>query len=329
MPIDIKTLTSLANNYAPQIHLNKHELYYPAPIDWYLPKVDLLAQDGSLITSVVDENALSTANSSDHLKMKVRSIDSEQGDLTNAPYYVRITDVANSPGMIDIQYWFFYAFNGCSAVGADILDIITKVIEVPPLGEHQGDWEHVTVRINGNSSDNELVGVYTAQHGWGKWHKKNEYNKVHDTVRPSLYSALHTHATYDSPGIKKIKAIGPTGFDIGLLDQVDKKGQIWDPLSTGAGIDLVSVNVTGVDFSDAPWTNFQGHWGPPTDEKETVTTATKDLVDALNKIKSGLGDNYRQDIAAAMTTAFGVFLPGGPSSPSAKKSWQEGESTSP
>jgi hypothetical protein len=50
----------------------------------------------------------------------------------------------------DIQYWMFYPSNGPLTFRTGIfcnLSTQRRNYEWPDLGRHQGDWEHVTVRV--------------------------------------------------------------------------------------------------------------------------------------------------------------------------------------
>ncbi len=80
-------------------------------------------------------------------------------------------------GEINIQYWFFYAFN-----------------ERSPFFDHDADWEHVTVVVAPNGTPR---GVFFAQHrnnSPGVFRPWSELRKEGD--HPIVLSARGTHASY-------------------------------------------------------------------------------------------------------------------------------------
>ncbi len=83
-------------------------------------------------------------------------------------------------GGVLLQYWFFYAFNDAYGVF-----------------DHEGDWEHVTVRLGPTL---EPEGAWYARHHDshpGVWFGWSEL--THDGEHPVVLSARGTHASYASP----------------------------------------------------------------------------------------------------------------------------------
>src|ERR1700722_4816634 len=332
IPLNLGAIQDLVNKYAPVVYLNTSEEYLPASIDWFLPQVSLMDQNGKVVSTAVTEAVLASAAATDYLSINDLA-STTPGNLSSAPFYVRFTEVGDSSDQYDIEYWFFYAFNGCSSVGLE-LEIgskrPSKTVEIPPFGEHQGDWEHTTVRLDATTLD--VVGVFTAQHGGGAWETGN-YPVYSGTQRPIVYSAFHSHATYPKIGTESIKtiAIGKHDFEvkIGLRDTTDG-GTEWDPLRAGGpGALLASVNVTNVTDSDALWTQFPGHWGPPTDQHAMVAAAAKIIYDTAKDLgmpKSGLMEDEIKKVVVDLSS---LILPGGPLNPSQQGAWAKGETTSP
>jgi hypothetical protein len=132
---------------------------------------------------------------------------------------------------VDVQYWFFYPYNGRMGT--------------PPFhGEHEGDWEHVTVRVLG---DGQLAGVYCSAHyGEGRWYASAPLTLVDG--HPVVYSARHSHASYPFAG--KIPR-GP------LPD--DETADAGPEVRTWEQLDLVGVEGRGVKGHE--WLFFTGRWG--------------------------------------------------------------------
>lgn len=83
-------------------------------------------------------------------------------------------------GGVILQYWFFYAFN--DAYG---------------LFDHEGDWEHVSVRL---SAEHAPEGAWYARHydsQPGVWFRWTDLTR--DGDHPVVLSARGTHASYASP----------------------------------------------------------------------------------------------------------------------------------
>jgi hypothetical protein len=87
-----------------------------------------------------------------------------------------------------ITYWFFYAFNDGPTQGkADGVD------------DHEGDWERICVRLDGNNRATEVA--YFQHEG----HKTMPWSAVPKSgSHPIVYSAKGSHASYTTPGPKPI-----------------------------------------------------------------------------------------------------------------------------
>ena len=80
-------------------------------------------------------------------------------------------------GGINVQYWFFYAYNAN-----------------PPFFDHDADWEHVTVRV---TPQGQPLGVYFAQHGDSSPGVFRAWATCAATATiPIVLSARGSHASY-------------------------------------------------------------------------------------------------------------------------------------
>ncbi len=134
-----------------------------------------------------------------------------------------------------ISYWFFYGFS-----------------EFLPRIGHQGDWEHVTLRIR----DDTLVGALFAVHEVKYWVKPRDLEL--EDGRLQIFSARARHATWwkegdHSPGIEffkdreKIEAV--RGLPSLRIQDVTSRGLTWD---LGRRLE---------PLADQPWRGFGGAWG--------------------------------------------------------------------
>lgn len=139
-----------------------------------------------------------------------------------------------------VTYWFFYPNNVWKS-GA-----ITE--------RHEGDWEHVTVRLGGAGHRMDEVAYYA------------HYCKARRVARadldltagahPRVWSALGGHASYHkNVGLKKIgSCVGFSGAGQGIGDKTGD-GAVWRTWKAD-GSRLLKA-------SSQPWYGFRGAWGDP------------------------------------------------------------------
>lgn len=127
-------------------------------------------------------------------------------DKCTAPVYVntRINAVNNT---VDIVYAFFFEWNGIQTFRGKFLSTFgangkKRDFEASEMARHEGDFEHITVRINSNSGD--VISVIRGGHG--RSHEIKNLTGDIDFVagsnlkRPIIYCALNSHATYTKIG---------------------------------------------------------------------------------------------------------------------------------
>jgi hypothetical protein len=142
-------------------------------------------------------------------------------------------------GDINIQYWFFYAFN-----------------QSAPFFDHDADWEHITVQVTPRGSP---LGVFFSQHGnnspgvflsWSEVRKEGQH--------PIVLSARGSHASYPSQdGVPWLDSVSECVSVSGCRDP------IW---RTGEAGGLVNVGEHGALLGGAGVREalaFGGRWGGP------------------------------------------------------------------
>jgi uncharacterized delta-60 repeat protein len=126
-----------------------------------------------------------------------------------------------------ISYWFFYAFN--DGPGED-------------LGEHEGDWEHVAVRLD---CQNQPIEMAYAQHTGEEFLDWAEV--PFENGHPVVFSARGSHASYPDTGENGWHDLG---FPGGADDDFTGYGAIrWD----------TQYNL--VPLSTQVWRGYGGAWG--------------------------------------------------------------------
>jgi hypothetical protein len=249
--------------FAPEVRLHPDDPHRPSSVSWYLDRTRLRRRRGLFQRDVdviadgrLNPESLARASSVDlgdptNLYLDILSGSNRRNTrrgfrpvagLLSAPCYVNARSVeVRASAVFDLQYWFFYPYNGSE--GRHVT--------------HQGDWEHITVRVT-NTGEPQLVSAYVSAHGLnnGGWALPGDYRsslRVNSTGNPIIYSALGSHASYTSPGIHK-----QTWPKAG--DRTVDGGPIWN-----TGDDLVLVEMNGQrptqDEKSHQWLEFQGTWG--------------------------------------------------------------------
>ncbi|XP_058726125.1 hypothetical protein At1g04090-like [Vicia villosa] len=203
--------------------------------------------------------------------------------------------------------WVFFPFNGPGRAKVVFINI-----KLGKIGEHVGDWEHVTLRIS--NLDGQLWQMYLSQHQGGSWIDSSqlEFQPITSyfdfpTKRPIVYATLHGHATYPHEGLV---LGGKNG--IGVRDDTDK-GSIMDM----AKYVLVSADYLG-SVQEPSWLNFFREWGPRIDYN---------LDDQLEVLKKFLLIRKLKDAFENMIRGLPKEMLGeeGPTGPKVKNSWNDDE----
>lgn len=268
---DPQTVLQRALSLAPEVRLHSTELYFPASVDWYLARVQMMYPQGYLVgptvpvvvTATVNDGTISTQSYTDPLTGEQYLSGDPYG---NTPFYLKIVDPQTesgeistengtiilgdpecyfgyvedpSAGVADFVYGFFYAYNG--EVGND-----------PGFfGWHEGDWEHIVVRTTLDLS--EVLGIYFQAHRqsdqWSHWYFPPGTTgdvscySVNDSGHPIVYSSNQGHSSYTAPGDYYY------GFFRGT-DVADGAGLVW---STWENL---------VEFpAFVSWMAYNGYWG--------------------------------------------------------------------
>jgi hypothetical protein len=251
--------------FAPEVRFHPGEQYLPANVPWYLDRVRLrfdvnLGFDRSFLgigkvsnSSLISQrdgsqsSGLSDAPSAFFLEQTDAnggdSLDAFRAATRQGPgstgwiCYAHVRPV--SSGTCDIQYIFFYAYNG---------DLLTGT----PDSAHEADMEHITVRVKGDFSSIEKV-YYAAHDEEGKWYFPLSDNitgyPVTSDGRPVVYSALDSHASYPAAGV----------IDRGLYLPSDKTGE--GGLSWDCRSNVINLGEKAFPRPGLEWLQYSGRWG--------------------------------------------------------------------
>lgn len=248
----------LVQTFCPRVSLSRtspyKDDYWPCAVDWYSSRCTLRdTQDPSFeIVHPTLEQLGENPQETRYLEPDDDSV--RGGSAGGAKMYAHIR---KSPGVpqdwIDIQYWFFYAYNG--KIGGPL--------PLPFAGAHEGDWEHITVRLSNWRAGvaAEVEAVFFAAHGHreGTWlvkrsdEPKGGHYALVDGTHPVVFSAWHSHASYENSGIHWRENTGYFAQDFA------SGGYDWGP----AGVaELVAVDADlDAGIPPAAWLAYGGHWG--------------------------------------------------------------------
>ncbi|KAH6804438.1 DUF946 family protein [Perilla frutescens var. frutescens] len=300
-------IEAVFKTYAPYIYLHPDETYLPSSVNWYFSNGALLHKKGEEPDPVqVQPNGsnLPQGGTNDGLYWLDLPADEEagnmvkQGDLESVDAYLHVKPVLGGT-CTDIQVWIFYPFNGHATAKLGIFD----KTPLGKIGEHVGDWEHVTLRVS--NFDGILYRVYFAEHSGGQWVDSQllEFQSGNKFVG---YSSLNGHAMYYKEGVSM-----QGGEDVGLRNDTAKSGKVVD---TGARFSVVAAEERVVE---PPWLNYYRKWGPT-----TSYDITKELEKVANLLPGNLKEQLEKLVDALPAEIFGQD---GPTGPKIKNNWNGDE----
>lgn len=250
-PIDY--MERLCLKFMPILHFHSEEQFFPCSVEYYLnhcrlrcgPKkgkeeeMTTLVNAGDLNQQVLVREARLAKDKHPgtkvHLNLGKDGKDYRvgmKGNLEDVPLYCRVRDIEfNGAQMLEIVYIVHYAYNG----SYNIMGCI-------PLGAHDADFEHITVRVLPASET--IHSIYFAAHAsrdgmW--WTPKDQVVELEDGLRPHVYVAHNGHGHYPwSSSVFRICCCAN--------DRLDDKGETWVP----SKIELIGIGSTNFE-KKFPW----------------------------------------------------------------------------
>ncbi|PVH65101.1 hypothetical protein PAHAL_2G423600 [Panicum hallii] len=305
---DLAQVNSLLAAYAPHVYLHPNEPYLPSSVTWFFENGALLHQNGSQTPKPVaaDGSNLPQGGGNDGGYWLDLPVDSKQrekvkkGDLAGAKVYVQAKPMLGGT-VTDLAVWIFYPFNGPARAKVGLL-----TIPLGEIGEHVGDWEHVTLRVSNFSG--ELLRMYFSQHSAGTWVEASqlEYLGGDGGNRPVAYASLHGHAMYPKAGLV---LQGDARLGVGIRNDC-ARGSRLD--TGGAGrCEVVSAEYLGV--AEPAWLGFEREWGP----REEY-----DIGREINRVARILPRSARERLAKLVEK---VLVGDGPTGPKMHGNWRNDE----
>lgn len=272
-------VVNIAKKHAPEVRLHPTDNYRPSSIPWYLKRSRLIfypPKSSSFLTNiprVLLKKGKVTLKALKKQKPKIGkttypaiakgnkkkmpflldldgTTTNKKGEYTlfknnkrtaGTAAYLNIRRVKEGHNWWDFQYLFFYPYNGKLKLDGILGNVVKG-------GKHEGDFEHITIRFNMNSS--KIMAIYYSVHGQkeGSWLFPGQFRK-NSAGQPIVYSAKDSHASYASPGRRSRNK--------GMPDDYTKDGgPIWDCRKK-----LTYVGTIDRPKAGQEWIGFTGRWG--------------------------------------------------------------------
>nr|XP_043629236.1 uncharacterized protein LOC122600565 [Erigeron canadensis] len=306
---NLAQIDALIQEYSPRFYFHPKETHFIASTTWYFTNGVQLYHAGEESNPVLVEptgSNLPQGGSNDGtywLDLPIDETEKERvkkGDLQSAEVYIHVKPMYGAT-FTDLAIWVFYPFNAPSTAKFGLVDI-----PLGRIGEHIGDWEHVTLRIS--NFDGSLYRVYFAQHSTGTWVDPTSLEFLDASNKFAAYPSLNGHATYPAEGLVM------QGTDIiGIRNDTGKSDKFFNVHDNY----LVMAAEYLTNVIEPPWVNFARKWGPKITYEVGVEIA-----------------NLQSVLPGVMGTAVGTLadiLPGefysedGPTGPKVKVDWDGDE----
>ncbi len=265
------TQDQLIKAFAPRLNLHPADATRPANVDWYLARVSMrynhpICPDHEILAlGKVTQAALGAQSHPvdktfcQHDGSNVRKSAADDGffiqvanhaTYAGAPRAEWKTYVVWRPkaaGLVDIEYWAFYAYND---------GFLTF--------NHEADWEHVTVSIDpkGNGAQGKALKVFFSAHKGGTTLNIGDPKLEMDGNHPISYVAKGTHANYSKPGQYTIP-----GIPLGVAKDDAKAAAAADIWKTEGSTLLVGTRAA--PKNNQVFVRFWGRWGQIGENSET------------------------------------------------------------
>ncbi|KAJ9558459.1 hypothetical protein OSB04_013073 [Centaurea solstitialis] len=252
---NMSQIEALIQAYSPRVYFHPNESYLPSSANWFFQNGALLYEKGKESEPILvqpDGSNLPQGGSNDDSYWLDLPIDKsakervKKGDLENAGAYFHVKPMFGAT-FTDIALWIFYPFNGPARVKVGIINA-----SLGKIGEHIGDWEHLTLRVS--NYNGELKSVYFSEHSGGQLINSSEI-EFEKGNKPVAYASLHGHAFYAKPGLVLQGSGG-----IGIRNDAAKGKAVMD---TGVRPTVVAAEYLGAGaVAEPPWLNYNRKWGP-------------------------------------------------------------------
>ncbi|XP_020587169.1 uncharacterized protein LOC110029284 isoform X2 [Phalaenopsis equestris] len=307
---DLSQINAVIKAYAPVIYFHPDETYLPSSVNW-------LFENGALLHSKSDPTNPARLKSGGANLPQGGTNDGaywidlpageekervKRGELSTATAYVHVKKMLGGTAT-DFVFWLFYPFNGPAR-----LKIGALTTGLGKIGEHVGDWEHLTLRVS--NFDGELRKVYFSEHSRGEWFDSPEVEfDGEGRNKPVAYASLNGHSFYAKEGLV-LQGSEEVGIGIRNDTKKGKKMDAGERFEVVAAEDLPAVE----DVVVGPgWVEYMREWGPK---------VSYNVGEEVEKLEGLLPEKWRK-VARKVVEALPPELLGeeGPTGPKVKASW--------
>jgi hypothetical protein len=252
------TVKAAIEQYAPILILHKEEKYLPTCVESYLKITTPFQYE--------DRNDHKTWTGRRFISDNPYNPKDMAGDIKNAKAYV---NVKVGPETTDLQFWFLYAYNGPGIAYIKTLGLTGRYralgdFELGTLGVHEGDWEHIMVRIDNKTGKALPKGLYMAAHNDGAWYDMpDSMVRIGDAVRLLVYASKNGHATFLHEDREYHVTVKAGLVEFRLVNDCTSPGQKVDYRGRCEifGIQGDPALVKELNYKDPDWERFTGRWG--------------------------------------------------------------------
>jgi VPS62-like protein len=182
-------------------------------------------------------------------------------DCNSGPPTAIYYNVTGAPGRYFIDYWWFFRYNDFPKFSSACTGPLAST---DACGDHEGDWEGVTVAVASDDPDQLLYTSYAAHDATYRYSADAEDLEGQDRTRPVVYVAEGTHASYPVPcksDCSQVAAIGgvhlPDGDHDGLAPWGRNTGD-----ACGSGPESCLRHLPSpTPGPNGTWDSFAGLWG--------------------------------------------------------------------
>lgn len=308
---NLPQIKAIVQAYSPLMYLHPDEQYLPSSVNWFFSNGALLYKKGEETKPVpIQPNGTNLPQDANNdgaywIDLPADQANKERakkGDLQSTHSYVHAKPMFGGT-FTDIAMWVFYPFNGPARAKVEFINI-----SLGKIGEHVGDWEHITLRVS--NFNGQLWRIYFSEHSGGTWVDASELEYQNGNNKIVSYSSLHGHAMYAKPGL-----VMQGDSKIGIRNDTDRSNLVVD---LGVGFEVVAAEYLAAGVvAEPPWLNYFRQWGPK---------LSYDIAEEIKKAEKAL--------PGAMKSAFEKIVRGlpnevlgeeGPTGPKVKRSWNGDE----
>ncbi|KAL3815170.1 hypothetical protein ACJIZ3_016438 [Penstemon smallii] len=304
---NLDQIKALVQTYSPYIYFHPDEQYFPSSVTWFFENGALLYTKGEEAKPVsinpTGSNLPQGGGNDGAYWIDLPNDDSskekvKKGDLANACAYLHVKPMFGGT-YSDIAIWVFYPFNGPAKAKVEFFNI-----PFDKIGQHVGDWEHITLRVS--NFNGELKSVYFSQHSKGVWLDASEL-EFGGGNKPVAYSSLHGHACYPKQGL-----VLQGNGNIGIRND-SGKGKFF--MDVGSKFTIVNADYMGPiePLVEPPWLNYAREWGPK---------ISYSIEDELRKVEKKLPGKLKSAFEKILRSLPNEVLgEEGPTGPKGKDNW--------